>query len=53
MFGHFVAKSAFSLSHFSALPSESGMIAAGGHSGSQTPQSMHSSGWITSMLSPS
>src|SRR5262249_29838367 len=53
MLGHFPEKSAFSLSHFSALPSESGRIAAGGHSGSHTPQSMHSSGWITSMFSPS
>jgi hypothetical protein len=24
-------------------------VASTGHSGSQTPQSMHSSGWITSM----
>src|SRR5207237_839260 len=53
MFGHFTEKSAFILSHFSALGSESGRIALGGHSGSQTPQSMHSSGWITSMFSPS
>src|SRR5262245_8884417 len=53
MLGHFTEKSAFILSHFSALPSESGRIAAGGHSGSHTPQSMHSSGWMTSMLSPS
>ncbi|MGC2131634.1 MAG: hypothetical protein WA661_00090, partial [Xanthobacteraceae bacterium] len=26
---------------------------ATGHSGTQTPQSMHSSGWMTSMFSPS
>ena len=31
----------------------SGLIASTGHSGSQTPQSMHSSGWMTSMFSPS
>src|SRR3982750_4154946 len=53
MLGHFTAKSALTLSHFSAFAFESGTIASGGHSGSQTPQSMHSSGWITSMLSPS
>src|SRR5688572_8810190 len=53
MLGHLIAYSAFSFSQFSALPSESGMIALGGHSGSHTPQSMHSSGWMTSMLSPS
>ena len=29
------------------------LIASAGHSGSHTPQSMHSSGWITSMFSPS
>jgi hypothetical protein len=28
------------------------LIASTGHSGSQTPQSMHSSGWMTSMCSP-
>jgi hypothetical protein len=33
--------------------SVSGTIAWAGHSGSHTPQSMHSSGWITSMFSPS
>jgi hypothetical protein len=33
--------------------SVSGLIASIGHSGSHTPQSMHSSGWITSMFSPS
>src|SRR5688572_11869754 len=53
MLGHFSEKSALSFNHFSALPSESGTMAAGGHSGSHTPQSMHSSGWMTSMLSPS
>ena len=40
-------------SHFSAPGSVSGLIASTGHSGSQTPQSMHSSGWMTSMFSPS
>ena len=30
-----------------------GLIASAGHSGSHTPQSMHSSGWMTNMLSPS
>ena len=33
-------------SHRSATVSLSGMIASTGHSGSHTPQSMHSSGWI-------
>src|SRR6056300_607972 len=38
-----------------ALPSSSvsGLMASSGHSGSQTPQSIHSSGLITSMFSPS
>src|SRR5210317_2001126 len=38
-----------------ALPSSfvSGLMASSGHSGSHTPQSMHSSGLITSMFSPS
>jgi hypothetical protein len=40
-------------SHFSRPGSVSGLIASTGHSGSQTPQSMHSSGWMTSMFSPS
>ena len=48
-----VEYSRFSSSHFSASDSVSGRIASTGHSGSQTPQSMHSSGLITSMLSPS
>ena len=39
--------------HFSKLGSVSGLMASAGHSGSQTPQSMHSSGWMTSMFSPS
>src|SRR6476659_1471372 len=33
--------------------SVSGLMASTGHSGSHTPQSMHSSGWMTSMFSPS
>jgi len=37
------------LSHFSRPGSVSGLIASTGHSGSQTPQSIHSSGWITSL----
>src|SRR6516225_7145811 len=38
---------------FSSPGSVSGLIASTGHSGTQTPQSMHSSGWMTSMFSPS
>src|SRR5687767_12816397 len=53
MLGHLTEKSAFSFSQRSAFASESGRIAFGGHSGSHTPQSMHSSGWMTSMFSPS
>jgi len=33
--------------------SVSGFMASTGHSGSQTPQSMHSSGWMTSIFTPS
>ena len=40
-------------SHFSSPGSVSGLIASTGHSGTQTPQSMHSSRWMTSMFSPS
>ena len=36
-----------------ASGSLSALMASTGHSGSQTPQSMHSSGWMTSMFSPS
>ena len=36
-----------------AVARHPGRIASAGHSGSQTPQSMHSSGWMTSMFSPS
>src|SRR5947209_1797376 len=53
IFGQIFAYSAFSDSHFSSPDSMSGLIASTGHSGSQTPQSMHSSGWMTSMFSPS
>src|ERR1700689_4653609 len=44
IFGHCLANSAFTLNHFSTPVSVSGLIASTGHSGSQTPQSMHSSG---------
>src|SRR5262245_45952386 len=53
MFGHLLAYSVLISSHFSRPGSVSGLIASAGHSGSQTPQSMHSSGWMTSMFSPS
>jgi hypothetical protein len=46
IFGQAFAYSAFSDSHFSTPGSVSGLIASTGHSGSQTPQSMHSSGWM-------
>jgi quercetin dioxygenase-like cupin family protein len=42
--GHSLAYWALMLSHFSAPGSVSGLIASTGHSGSQTPQSIHSSG---------
>src|SRR6185437_7081100 len=53
IFGQVLAYSAFTSSHFSSAGSVSGLIASAGHSGSHTPQSMHSSGWMTSMFSPS
>jgi hypothetical protein len=53
MFGQTFAYSAFSRNHFSSPGSVSGLIASTGHSGTQTPQSMHSSGGMTSMFSPS
>jgi hypothetical protein len=53
MFGQTRAYSALMPSHSSSPASVSGLIASTGHSGSQTPQSMHSSGWMTSMFSPS
>ena len=44
MFGQTRAYSALMPSHFSSPASVPGLIASTGHSGSQTPQSMHSSG---------
>src|SRR6202040_2741886 len=41
IFGQIFAYSAFSDSHFSSPGSVSGLIASTGHSGTQTPQSMH------------
>src|SRR5262249_39283330 len=53
MFGQTRAYLALMASHFSSPGSVSALIASTGHSGSQTPQSMHSSGWMTSMFSHS
>src|ERR1700731_3164275 len=53
IFGQLLAYSVFTSSHFSRPGSVSGLMASAGHSGSHTPQSMHSSGWMTSMFSPS
>src|SRR5262245_18427038 len=53
MFGQIRAYSALTCSHFSSPGSVSGLIASTGHSGSQTPQSMHWSGSMTSIFSPS
>src|SRR6201996_384676 len=53
MLGQLSEKLRFSSASASARGSLSGTMASAGHSGSQTPQSMHSSGWITSMFSPS
>src|SRR5439155_11942448 len=53
IFGQLLAYSVFTSSHFSSPGSVSGLMASAGHSGSHTPQSLHSSGWMTSMLSPS
>src|ERR1035437_5338109 len=53
MFGQTEAYSPFNLTQLSRPGWVSGKMASAGHSGSQTPQSMHSSGWMTSMLSPS
>src|SRR5204863_8173902 len=50
--GQIFENSALRVSHFSSPGSVSGLIASTGHSGSQTPQSMHSSGWMTSIFSP-
>ena len=43
----------FTSNHLSFPSSVSGTIASNGHSGSQTPQSIHSSGLITSIFFPS
>src|SRR6266702_5299902 len=51
IFGQTFAYFAFSESHFSSPGPVSGVMASTGHSGSQTPQSMHSSGGMTSMVS--
>src|SRR5499427_3276874 len=53
IFGQIFAYFAFSDNHSSSPGSVSGFMASTGHSGTQTLQSMHSSGWITSMFSPS
>src|SRR5215475_12094275 len=53
MLGQALAYSVLSASHFSRPGSVSGLMASAGHSGSHTPQSIHSSGWMTSMFSPS
>ena len=45
--GQSFANSALTLSHLSTPGSVSGLMASTGHSGSHTPQSMHSSGWMT------
>src|ERR1700704_4469004 len=42
--GQLLAYSVFTSSHFSRPGSVSGLMASAGHSGSHTPQSMHSSG---------
>src|SRR5882757_9124130 len=52
-FGHCSEKFALSSNQVSSPSSESGLIASAGHSGSQTPQSMHSVGLMTTMFSPS
>ena len=52
MLGQIAASSALIASHGSAPGALSGRMASTGHSGSHTPQSMHSSGWMTSMFSP-
>src|SRR5262249_12636659 len=53
MFGQIFANSALSETNFSKPGSVSGLMASTGHSGSQTPQSIHSSGRMTSIFSPS
>src|ERR1700739_4613944 len=46
--GQIFAYSAFNDSHFSSPGSVSGFMASTGHSGTQTPPSMHSYGGVTS-----
>ncbi|MNC98089.1 hypothetical protein D3C83_159500 [compost metagenome] len=54
MLGHTRLYSVFTVSHLpSGSSSVSGLMASTGHSGSQTPQSMHSSGLIARKFSPS
>ena len=53
IFGHISEYFVFTSSHFSLPASVSETIASIGHSGSQTPQSIHSSGLITSIFFPS
>ncbi len=53
MFGQISEYFVFNSSHLSLPCSVSETIASTGHSGSQTPQSIHSSGLITSIFFPS
>src|SRR5258708_13087718 len=52
MFVHTRAYSALMPSHFSSPASVSGLIASTGHSGSQTPHSIHPSALLPSTSSP-
>ena len=53
IFGQISEYFLFTSSHFSLPDTVSETIASIGHSGSQTPQSIHSSGLITSIFFPS
>jgi hypothetical protein len=53
MFGHNREYCALICNQWSKSATVSGLMALTGHSGSHIPQSMHSTGWITSMFSPS
>jgi methylmalonyl-CoA mutase cobalamin-binding domain/chain len=53
IFGHKSENSVLIFNHFPFSSSVSEIIASTGHSGSQTPQSIHSSGLITTIFSPS
>src|SRR2546421_5261502 len=55
MLGHLVEKSALIAVYSFHLSgrSSSGKMALVGHTGSQAPQSMHSSGWMTRKFAPS